>query len=202
MYEVMQTGNSNYTQNLLRFIVALNLVYCAVEAAVAWRIGSVSLFADASDFLEDATLSLLVLWALGKPLRLQAIIAFGLAAIVAAPGLVALGMAYGKWLSPAVPNATALTITGAGAFAVNALCAFLLAGMRSRGGSLLRAAYLSARNDVIGNVAIIGAGFATAYWSSAWPDVAVGLALFALHSGAGIEVFSAARAELKEQPQR
>jgi Co/Zn/Cd efflux system component len=40
---------------------------------------------------------------------------------------------------------------------------------------LTRAAFLSARNDAIANVAIIAAGFATAYlWHSAWPDLIVG----------------------------
>jgi hypothetical protein len=46
---------------------------------------------------------------------------------------------------------------------VNVICTFLLARYCWQGGSLTRAAFLSARNDVIGNVAIIAAGLATQF---------------------------------------
>jgi Co/Zn/Cd efflux system component len=39
---------------------------------------------------------------------------------------------------------------------VNLTCALMLARYRTHGGSLTRAAFLSARNDVLANVAIIG----------------------------------------------
>lgn len=48
-------------------------------------------------------------------------------------------------------------------------CAFLLSAYASHSGSLIRVAFLSARNDAIANVAIITAGLLTAYfWHSAW----------------------------------
>ena len=47
-------------------------------------------------------------------------------------------------------------------------------------GSLTRAAFLSARNDALANVAIVATGLITAFlWRSAWPDVVVGLAIAA-----------------------
>ena len=46
------------------FVAVANLAYFGIEFAVALRIGSVSLFADSIDFLEDASLNLLVLMAL------------------------------------------------------------------------------------------------------------------------------------------
>ena len=49
------------------FVVALaNLGYFGVEFSVALAIGSVSLFADSVDFLEDASVNLLILLALGS----------------------------------------------------------------------------------------------------------------------------------------
>jgi Co/Zn/Cd efflux system component len=60
---------------------------------------------------------------------------------------------------------------------VNLSCALMLARFRDHGGSLTRAAFLSARNDVIANIAILAAGLVTALaWNSAWPDVIDGLA--------------------------
>ena len=46
-------------------VAALNLAYFGVEFAVALAIGSVSLFADSVDFLEDASVNILIAVALG-----------------------------------------------------------------------------------------------------------------------------------------
>ena len=72
----------------------------------------------------------------------------------------------------------------------------MLARYRDHSGSLTKAAFLSARNDAIANVAIIAAGFVTAFlWRSAWPDLIVGVGIGALNIDAGWTVFKAARAE-------
>jgi Co/Zn/Cd efflux system component len=49
----------------VKLVALLNLGYFGVEFAVALAIGSVSLFADSIDFLEDATVNGLILVALG-----------------------------------------------------------------------------------------------------------------------------------------
>ena len=69
------------------------------------------------------------------------------------------------------------------------------ARFRAHSGSLTRAAFLSARNDTVANVAIIGAGFVTAYTHSAWPDLIVGWAFAAMNADAAREVWRAAREE-------
>jgi hypothetical protein len=63
-------------------------------------------------------------------------------------------------------------------------CALMLARWRHAAGSLTRAAFLSARNDTIANVAIIAAGVLTAATASPWPDLVVGLGIFAMNLGA------------------
>jgi len=177
------------------WVALLNLAYFGVEFAVARRIGSVSLFADSIDFLEDATVNLLILVALGWSARRRALVGIALAAILLAPGLATLWTAWGKLVSPVPPSALPLTLAGAGALAVNLFCAGLLARFRHASGSLTRAAFLSARNDAIANVAIIGAGFATRLTLSAWPDLAVGLGIFLMNLDAAREVWEAAREE-------
>ena len=184
----------------LRRVVAtvglLNLGYFGVEFAVALAIGSVALFADSIDFLEDASINFLIFAALGWSAARRARVGMVLAGFLLVPGLATLWMAWAKFAAPVVPDPVALTVTGAGALAVNLTCALLLARYRAHGGSLTRAAFLSARNDAVANVAIIGAGLVTALvWASAWPDLAVGLAIAALNAGAAHEVWTAARAE-------
>src|SRR5918911_1207165 len=71
----------------VRRVAALNLAYFGVEFAVALAIGSVSLFADNIDFLEDASLNLLILAGLGWSLRARARLGMGLAFVLLVPGL-------------------------------------------------------------------------------------------------------------------
>ncbi|MCB1505055.1 MAG: cation transporter [Hyphomicrobiaceae bacterium] len=178
-------------------VAALNLGYFGVEAIVALAIGSVALFADSVDFLEDATVNLLVLVALGWSAARRRAVGVILAALLIMPGVAAAVTAAGKLMSaePMVPEPMLLTLTGMGALAVNALAASLLARFRAHAGSLVRAAFLSARNDVIANVAIIGAGLATAATASIWPDLIVGLGILLLNLDAAREVYEAAMAE-------
>jgi Co/Zn/Cd efflux system component len=80
----------------------------------------------------------------------------------------------------------------------NFACAMMLARYRTHGGSLTRAAFLSAQNDVLANAAIILAGLVTAYTVSAWPDLVVGLGIFFMNLDAAREVYVAARRERAE----
>src|SRR3546814_6445222 len=86
-----------------------------------------SLFADSVDFLEDALVNLLIFAALGWSVIHRARLGMCLAAILLAPGLATLWTAWSKFNVPVPPAPVALTLTGAGALAVNLFCAFLLA---------------------------------------------------------------------------
>lgn len=183
-------------RQIVRIVVALNLAYFGVEFAVARVIGSVSLFADSVDFLEDASINLLILVALGWTVRGRARVGMALAAILLVPGIATLWTAWQKFATLAAPDPILLSLTGLGALAVNLSCAVTLARYRHHGGSLTRAAFLSARNDAAANVAIIAAGLVTALlWGSAWPDLIVGLGIAAMNADAAREVWQAARAE-------
>ncbi len=176
-------------------VAVLNLTYFGIEFAVAIAIGSVALFADSVDFLEDGAINLLILAGLGFSVARRAKLGMLLAAIILVPGLATLWTAWQNFSSGLVPEALPITITGAGAFVVNFICAWLLAPFRAQGGSLTKAAFLSARNDVAANVAIIIAGLLTAVTHSHWPDLIVGLGIAALNAGAAHEVYEAAREE-------
>lgn len=177
-------------------VALLNLGYFGVEFAVALAIGSVSLFADSVDFLEDASVNLLILAALGWSVRRRAQVGMVLAAILLVPGLATLWMAWQKFGTPVAPEPVPLSLAGLGALAVNLCCAFLLARYRDHSGSLSKAAFLSARNDALANVAIIAVGLVTAFlWRSGWPDLVVGLGIALLNADAAREVWEAARDE-------
>ncbi len=176
----------------VRLVAILNLAYFGVEFAVARAIGSVSLFADSVDFLEDASVNFLILIALGWSTARRARVGMVLAAILLIPGLATLWTAWLKFSMPVPPAFVPLSLAGAGAFVVNLSCAFMLTRYRQHPGSMVRAAFLSARNDVLANVAIISAGLSTIYIRSAWPDLIVGLGIALMNAGAAKEVYEAA----------
>nr|WP_202049933.1 cation transporter [Microvirga mediterraneensis] len=182
-------------RRIVAIVAALNLGYFGIEFAVALSIGSVSLFADSVDFLEDASINLLILAALGWGARMQARAGMALAGIILVPGIATLWTAWDKFWQPVAPDPVLLSLAGTGALIVNLSCAFLLARYRHHRGSLTKAAFLSARNDAAANVAIIGAGLVTAGTLSAWPDLIVGLAIAAMNADAAREVWEAAREE-------
>jgi Co/Zn/Cd efflux system component len=177
------------------WVASLNFAYFFVEFAVARHIGSVSLFADSIDFLEDASVNFLVLMALGWTVRRRTAVSMALAMLLLVPGIATAWMAWNKFHLPVPPAELPLSLAGAGALAVNVGCAFMLVRVKDVAGSLSRAAFLSARNDAIANVAIIFAAVVTVFWPSAWPDLVVGLGIFLLNLGAAREVFEAARKE-------
>ena len=188
-------AGSTQVQKVVAVVIVLNLAYFGVEFAVAQAIESVSLFADSIDFLEDAAVSFLVLVALSWSIQKRTRVAVVLAALLLVPSVFALWAAWQKFDAPLPPHPLPLSVAGLGALAVNLYCAWLLARVRAHGGSLMRAAYLSARNDAAANVAIVGAGLVTWAHPSVWPDLVVGLAIFVLNATAAREVLEAAAQE-------
>jgi hypothetical protein len=134
----------NPLRRAVAFVALGNLAYFGVEFSIALAIGSVSLFADSVNFLEDASVNLLILVALGWTVRKRARIGMLLAVILLIPGLAALWTAWEKLTSSQPPAPLPLSATGLGALAVNLACAVVLARYRHHGGSLTKAAFLSA----------------------------------------------------------
>ena len=118
-----------------------------------------------------------------------------MAIIICAPAVAALVMAAVKFSDPEPPDFWSLLVTAGGAIVVNTLCTWLLARYRNEGGSLTRAAFLAARNDIIANAAIIAMAFVTLASRSGWPDIVLGLMILVLNLGAAKEVWEVAGAE-------
>lgn len=189
-------GKDHQLHRAIALVALLNLAYFGVEFVVALRIGSTSLFADSVDFLEDAAVNFLILAALGWSATRRAQVGMALAGILLLPALAFLWTLWRKFAAPIPPDATALSLTGGGALIINVFCAFWLARWRHGKGSLMKAAFLSARNDAVANLGIIAAGIVTLFlWRSIWPDVIVGIAIAAMNIDAARAVWKAARAE-------
>ena len=98
------THDDTALRRVVRLVALLNLGYFGVEFAVARVIGSVSLFADSIDFLEDASVNFLILAALGWSAVRRARVGMALAGILLVPGLATLWTAWEKFNIPVPPD--------------------------------------------------------------------------------------------------
>ncbi len=176
-------------------VAALNLAYFVVEAAVALAAGSVALLADSVDFLEDTAINLLIALALGWSVRRRAAVGRLMVLVLFVPAAAAAWAAVQRLGDPRPPEVTPVVLASLGAVVVNGASALLLTGIRRHGGSLTAAAFLSARNDVLVNVAVIVMGVVTAATGSGWPDLVLGVAIIALGLHAAWEVWEASEDE-------
>lgn len=185
----------------VRFVALLNLIYFGVEIAVGLSTGSVSMFADSIDFLEDAAINLLVLISIGWSSRKRSAVGMGLAALLILPCIATFVMAGYKYSVPFAPSPLPLVLIGIGAMLINVGCAYVLARCRNTGGNLVGAALAATRHDIFANLAIAGAGVATALYPTAWPDLIVGLGIGFLNLDAARRVYLAAHQEHDLGPQ-
>ncbi|MFI6423670.1 cation transporter [Promicromonospora sp. NPDC050880] len=176
-------------------VALLNLAYFFVEFSVALSIGSVSLLADSVDFLEDTAINLLVLVALSWPLARRALMGKAMALVILGPAAVAAWEAVQRFAAPTPPDVVPLVVASLGAIVVNGTSAWLLARAHHHGGALGRAAFLSARNDVLVNVAIIAMALVTAWTASGWPDLVLGCVIILLALHAAHEVWEVSEEE-------
>lgn len=176
-------------------VAGLNLLGFVVEVVIAVAVGSVALFADAADFLEDVLINTLVLVAVTWPVASRRRASYVLAGLILIPAAAAHATAVRRILEGGAPEPLPLTVMGIGALVINLLCAALLVRLRSGHGALGRGAWLAARNDALGNALIIAAGLVTLVWASPVPDIVVGLVLTVINVGAAREVFHEARSE-------
>jgi len=176
-------------RNVVRIVAIANLSYFALEFIFAIRIGSVSLFADSIDFLEDASVNILIFVALGWSLAARRRLSRFFALLLLVPAISVIITTIYKINNPTVPSGPTITTVAVGALIVNFTCAFLLAKFRENQQSLVMAAYLSARNDALANLAIITAGIVTAFWLSPVPDLVVGITIGMLNADAALKVW-------------
>jgi Co/Zn/Cd efflux system component len=176
-------------------VAALNFFYFVIEFTYGRLYNSLALISDSIDFLEDASVNLLVVLALGWSIAKRKYVSYLLAGLLLVPGIAFLWNAINKFLDPVTPVGEAMTFVGLGALLINVFCALLIARHKSEEHGLVLAAYYSARNDAIGNVLIIISGLITLVSPSIWPDLLVGLLIFTLNAGAAKSVISASKAD-------
>lgn len=183
-------------RRILWVALIVNAGMFVVEALAGVNAESVSLLADATDFLGDAANYAISLYVLGLAIAWRARAALLKAASMGLFGLWVIGQAIYNAVFAASPDPMVMGVIGIIAFAANLAVAILLYRYRE-GDANMRSVWLCTRNDAIGNLAVLLAASGVFATGTPWPDIAVAaiMAILALH--AAVSVLRQSLGELK-----
>lgn len=182
-------------RTVLWIALAINALMFGVETGGGFAARSVSLVADAADFLGDAGnygLSLAVL-SMGLTWRARAALAKGVT--MGLFGVFVLGKVAWSIAGGTAPEAGTMGAIAVLALVANLGVALMLYAFRN-GDANMHSVWLCSRNDAIGNVAVMLAAAGVFGTSRAWPDLVVAAAMGALGVTSALSVVQNARTEL------
>ena len=186
-------------RKVLWVALVVNLLMFAVELAGGVHADSVSLLADAIDFMGDAANYGISLFVLGMAPVWRSRAALIKGSTMSAYGLFILGNTVLHAWQGALPEPSTMGAIGFLALLTNASVAFMLYRYRT-GDANMRSVWLCSRNDTIGNLAVIFAALGVLVTSSGWPDFIVAAVMGGLAVIAGSSVLKQALAELGQAP--
>lgn len=189
-------GMSDGYRRILWVVIAINASMFFVELTAGITANSMSLQADALDFLGDSATYLISLLVIGRAqsIRSKAALFKGLSLAVLATWV--LGSTFYRILILEQPNQVVMGWVGAAALVANLASVLLLLKYRD-GDANVRSVWLCSRNDAIGNVVVILAAIAVGQLASAWPDLIVALVMASLFFTSSVKICRQAVGELK-----
>ena len=188
-------------RRVLWIALLANLAMFAVEI-VASQVGdSMSLQADALDFLGDAANYGISLFVVGMALAARARAALFKGATMALFGAWVVGSALHRAVVGSAPEPATMGTIAFLALAANVGVAVLLYRYR-RGDSNMLSIWLCSRNDAIGNIAVMVAAAGVFASGSRWPDLLVAAIIAALSISAALRIVRTATAELRSRRDR
>lgn len=186
-------------RRVLWIALAVNAGMFLVEGVSGLLGASVSLQADALDFMGDAANYGLALAVLGLTLTHRATAALVKGVSMGLFGLWVIGAAVYNTVVQTVPSPAVMGVVGFLALAANLGVAVLLYRHRE-GDSNRRSVWLCTRNDAIGNLAVMLAASGVFASGAAWPDLAVAVVMAALALSSSYRVIVQAVGEIRSVP--
>lgn len=182
-------------RRILWAALGINVAMFLVEIVASFIAGSVSLRADALDFLGDAANYALALAVVGLSLQWRAGAALLKGSVMGLFGLWVAGSTIYNAIAATVPKAEVMGAIGLLALAANLSVASLLYRYRE-GDSQALSVWLCTRNDCIVNIAVMIGGAGVWASQTPWPDIAVAAMVAALGLTSAVRVIRRAVSEL------
>jgi Co/Zn/Cd efflux system component len=179
--------HGRYWRQVLWIALAINAGMFVTEVVAGVIADSVSLHADALDFLGDSANYAISLAVVGLALAWRARAALVKGATLVVLGLWVLGETVWHAAYGGIPEAPVMGLIGTLALLANGVVAAMLYRFRSSE-SNMRSVWICSRNDVLGNVAVLLAAVGVFGTGTLWPDVIVAgvMASLGIHGGVSI----------------
>ncbi len=177
-------------------VMYINGAMAAIEACAGVASNSTALFTDMLEMAGDSATAALGRVGVNRSRKWQA-----RASLVKAAGMMALGIGAACWgifriFNPIMPIVDAMTAIGSLAFVANASCVGILHKYRNDNLNL-KSSYACVKNDMLGNIGVIGAGLLGKALASGWPDVIMSLTISTLFIKSSVGIMREAIAEIK-----
>ncbi|MFA6236377.1 MAG: cation transporter [Bacteriovorax sp.] len=182
-------------KKILWIALVLNFSMFMVDIVFAVLARSLSLKADAIDFLGDSANYFITLFVVNSVLSTKAHVSLLKAAFMFCFGMWILVEALISFNSTELPKYLTMSWVGGLAMAVNTFVAVLLYKFRN-GDSNMQSVWMCSRNDAIGNLAVLVASAGVYFLSSKWPDLIVAIFIATLAVTSSYKVMKLALAEL------
>jgi Co/Zn/Cd efflux system component len=191
-------GNSIWRRTLW-IALGVNAGFFIAEIIAGVAAGSAALQADALDFFGDAANYAISLGVAGMVLAWRARAAVAKGATLIGFALWVLGNSVWHVVHGTLPHAGVMGAVGLAALIANGGVAWML--YRFRGGdSNMRSVWICARNDAIGNLAVLAAAIGVFGTDTLWPDVIVAAIMGGLGLSGGWQIVRHARRDLRAGP--
>ena len=190
--------NSRRWRRALWIALIINAGFFVAEIVAGNAAGATSLQADALDFFGDAANYAISLGVAGMalPWRARAAVTKGGTLIVLA--LWVLASAAWHAFYGTLPQAKVMGVVGIAALIANGGMALMLYRFRT-GDANMRSVWICARNDAVGNAAVLLAAAGVFGTGTGWPDVVVAAIMGGLGLWGGWQIVTQARGEIRSE---
>lgn len=195
-HDVTFDGATPAYKRAIWMVIALNAGMFIVEILGGQMANSLSLFADAMDFLADAATYGISLLVIGMPLAIRAKTALAKGLSLTLMGVFVLGATIYNLFILDVPEYSTMGYIALMALTANLLSVLILYRFKD-GDSNIRSVWLCSRNDAIGNILVMIAAGAVYYTQSALPDLIVAGLMSSLFLSSSYKIITQALQELR-----
>lgn len=185
--------------NILKIVMAINLLMFFVEFTFAWIANSTALMADSLDMLGDAIVYGFSLYVLHKSEKTRATAALLKGIIIVAFGISVLAQAGFNWSAAALPSYESMGWIGGLALLANTICFSLLYKHRDDDINM-KSTWICSRNDIISNIGVLIAASLVGLTQSKWPDLLIGLMIAILFLRSAIPILIESVTQIRGKP--
>lgn len=181
-------------KRVLWIVLVVNAVMFLVEYSWGLWANSQALMADSLDMLGDAMAYASTLFVVERGAGAKIKASQFKAWLMIVLGLSVVLKAIYHFMAPQLPHQNSMLALAVIALVANAYCLWLLT--RHKNDDLnFRSVWICSRNDIIANLAVILAAILVGYFSSAWPDLIIGLGIAILFIKSAIGILQEAKRE-------